>query len=672
MNMIPANDYQIANRISKEKKMAALRAEVLAKSPEKALDAILDAPLPATFVQSFPDQDLHFLMHYIGEDDFLPILSLATSQQWEYIMDVEVWNRDRLDIASLTRVMELLFKADPHRLLRWTITEKTEFLEYYLFRNLEIRVREHDEDPSDFGDGFETIDSVIYFRFPNIDAQRELEAGGAHRDGSLCDSEDLDASVIENGIVEGAIADEESDFDADVKNEIINSAEASGSLITDMLNTLADMDIGVFQALMFETSSVIPAETEEEQFRLKNIRLAEKGFLPYHEAVAIYQPVDPDSLKPRPSFYLENNLYAGDLPLPPVFPFTISERKNIFAASLSLINIDTFVILQSEFAFLVNSFISTEKNPARSISDIKKCVESCCSFLSLGLEVLHLRNIAGVQETLNSKEKYIDERDCSDLKNSSDMQPLTPESASDLILKYALKDIFRVGSGEGLKLKQKLQNWYSRSWVAAKKLKLTFLDEKWMGIAGGLLLKRPLYFDNYETGVLYRPFASIEDIRKTAREVNFMVSMDAIMASVEPEYEYLDRPYVTWKAVILTMWANQRMSEDADVIDSDLPEKSFFIPLGRFKRFFEQIFADLSGGDASFEEERVKKKISSVVRQDFVAWLSSYGDIAVNLGFIDDLFDELEDEYGRVESDDIDGDLVTHFIIDKIAAFDAL
>ena len=38
-------------------------------------------------------------------------------------------------------------------------------------------------------------------------------------------------------------------------------------------------------------SVVIPAEAEEEAFRQRNVRLAEKGLLPFEEAVGIYQPL---------------------------------------------------------------------------------------------------------------------------------------------------------------------------------------------------------------------------------------------------------------------------------------------------------------------------------------------------------------------------------------------
>ena len=114
-------DYKLINIQKKELKLRTIRHEILVSESEKALDLILDAAAPASLVQSFPDQDLYYLLHKIGPDDFIPVLSMATSDQWEYILDVEAWDNDQLDIDNITKTFDLLFQADPQRLLRWTI-----------------------------------------------------------------------------------------------------------------------------------------------------------------------------------------------------------------------------------------------------------------------------------------------------------------------------------------------------------------------------------------------------------------------------------------------------------------------------------------------------------------------------------------------------------------------
>lgn len=640
------NDYQITGSVNKEKKMAALRAQVLAKTPEKALDAILGSSFPASLVQSFPDQDLHFLMHHIGVDDFLPVLSLATSQQWEYLLDVEAWQHDRLDMIHLTRSLALLFKADPQRLLRWIITEKPDFLEYYFYRNLEIGIRKNDDDPLDFGEGFETFDNYFYFRFFQPPSNTSLEEAG---------QSDLSCGD------EAEESDPFHDADTDMTGEIKKNAQVAEALISDMLKTLAGMDLSVYHAVMLETTSVIPAETEEEQFRQKSVRLAEKGFLPYHDAVAIYQPLYPADLKERPDFYLKKSPYAEAFPMPPQFHFSTVLKKNLFVSCLAQVEEDVAVNLQAEFAFLVNSVISTEKRLVRSLQDLEKSVEKSSCYLSIGLEVIH-SHLHGLAHGI--------------IHGGAGLSGVTQEEGAALIRRYALKDIFRVGSGAGLALKRRMEQWYPRSWMVENSLNLTFLGEKWLGITGGIMLDRPLYFDNYETGVLYRPFTSLKEIEETSGELDAIVLMDGILKKLKPDPAYLCRSFLTWDALFLTLWAKQCMGLD------NIPAP---VPLKPFKLFFEQLFSheERVEGDANwkkrgeseiFQGKTGQGRISELVRQDFFTWLEGEKNIekeelyslnSTVRTLFQGLFDELECEYGNVASQDIDPELIRHFILEK-------
>lgn len=160
-------DYKLANVQKKEMKLRGQRHEILVSESEKALELILDSRAPASLVQSFPDQDLYYLMHKIGPDDFIPILAMAKSEQWEYILDVDAWDNDRFDLEYMSKTFDLLFKADPHRLLRWVIKEKPDFFEFFLFQNMEIKIREHDQLPPSDSDDYITFDDKFYFRFPD-------------------------------------------------------------------------------------------------------------------------------------------------------------------------------------------------------------------------------------------------------------------------------------------------------------------------------------------------------------------------------------------------------------------------------------------------------------------------------------------------------------------------
>ena len=69
------------------------REKLLSLPPEKIRDHILDHPRPGELVQSFPEEDFYFLIHDIGPEDSLALLSMASAAQWEYIIDMESWQR---------------------------------------------------------------------------------------------------------------------------------------------------------------------------------------------------------------------------------------------------------------------------------------------------------------------------------------------------------------------------------------------------------------------------------------------------------------------------------------------------------------------------------------------------------------------------------------------------
>ncbi|MCD4720448.1 MAG: DUF6178 family protein, partial [Desulfobacula sp.] len=464
--MTEKTNYKLANIQKKEMKLRGVRHEILVSESEKALDIILDAPAPAALVQSFPDQDLYYLMHKIGVDDFIPILSLATSEQWEYIMDVEAWNSDRLDLDYMTKTFDLLFQADSNRLLRWVMKEKPDFFEFYLFKNMEIKVREHDElPPEDFND-YITIDDKFYFRFPGK-------------------PQNIDENMPEPG----------------------NKQEA-WELIEKMVNAVAQMDLSVFHGLLLETKAILPAEVEEEQFRLRNLRLAEKGFLPTHEAIGIYQPTRLSSLRKRPDNSLfKQEQFDPDIPLPPQFFSEFIEGDDLFVKSLKFFDPEIILHLESELAALINKIISADKIKVQSKGILEKAILKACAYLNLGLEVI-----------LKGEHKS--------------------ELAQDVIQEYFLEDIFRTGSRVGIKLKTKAIKWFKDSFINKNNLPLSFLGEDFLGIIGGLFLDRPLYYNNYtpdyapdyrpnyESGELYRNFKSLSDITQTNRALEQIIALD--------------------------------------------------------------------------------------------------------------------------------------------------
>jgi hypothetical protein len=484
------------------------RRKILELPPEKALTRILNDSQPAALVHSFPEQDFYLLVNEIGPEDSLPLLSLATNKQWEHMVDLETWQKDRLDLKMVTRWLSLLLEADPRRFIEWFLKEQLEFVELYLFRNLEVRIREHDQDPSDFGDEFLTLDDTYYFRFIDLAAETESE--------KLADSQ-------------------------------------RRALLERLTQGLAARDHHAFQGVLLEAAHIIPAETEEDCYRWRSLRLAEKGFLPFDEAVGIYQPLKPGELEKKGQKFIPRALdQISTLPVP-IAPLRELKQDNHFTRALQKIEAaNVLQLVQTEFANLCNQIVVADHRTIGEREGLQEIVKKASGYLSIGLERM-------------LKDKKVD-----------------PARAAALIARHALQDIFRAGFGAALELKWRAEKWLAECWFARADLKLTFWGEQWMGIVGGLLVKKPLFYDNYKSGVLYREFASLEDIRQTEAVFDQVVAIDDLLSLMNIK---LDSPsgygFLTFKNLLLTLWARHSSRLKA--------EKLKALTLKQFQPFFEKL-----------------------------------------------------------------------------------
>ena len=559
------------------------RRKILELPPEKALDRILDDSQPAALVHSFPEQDFYLLVNEIGPEDSLPLLSLATNKQWEHIVDLETWQKDRLDLKMVTRWLSLLLEADPNRFLEWFLKEQLEFGELYLFRNLEVRIREHDQDPSEFGDDFFTLDNTYYFRFIDLPTESESE--------KLADAQ-------------------------------------RRALLERLTQGLAARDHHTFQSVLLEAAHIIPAETEEDCFRWRSVRLAEKGFLPFDEAIGIYQPLNPAELKKKSKKFIPRAWrQISTLPVP-VTPLQELKQDNHFTRALQKIEAaNVLQLVQTEFANLCNQIVVADHRIIGQREELQEIVKKASGYVSIGLERLQ-------------KDKKVD-----------------PVRSAALITRYALQDIFRAGFGVALELKWQTEKWLSQCWFARAGLKLTFWGEQWMGIVGGLLVKKPLFYDNYKTGVLYREFACLGDIRQTEAVFNQVVAVDELLSLMNFK---LDTPsrygFLTYKNLLLTLWVRHFRRLKGDRLKA--------LTLKQFGSFFEKLLP----GSVDPDSEPARK-IPVKMKTAFLNWLSFETglkdfEISDRLGqTFEDLFNEIENEYGLVAAEQLDPRFVHLFLL---------
>ena len=562
------------------------RQQLAELEPKDAMQRILEDPQPVALVHSFPEQDFYFLIHDIGAEDALPLLALASNRQWDHLVDLDAWQKDQIDTRAVSRWLDLLLEADPKRFINWLLNERLEFGEYYLFKNLEVRVREHDQDPSEFGEDFFTLDNTYFLR--------------------LIERPDDDS---EDGITE----------------------EQRKRFVVKLAEKLSEFDFRLFQGVLLEAAHIIPAETEEECYRMRNVRLAEKGFLPFDEAIGIYQPVKPRDLSRQGAKYLWSAAEPSSLYPVPLLPIRMLSEDNHFTRALAAIDAaDQLHYIQSEFASLCNQIIVADHKTIRERDQLRQIVKKACGYLSIGLERL-----------------------------CGEGEKLEPGRTAALIVRYPLQQLFRVGFGAALDLKWRAEKWLDTCWFAANGLRLTFWGEHWLGVLGGLLIKKPLFYDNYKTGVLYREFASLEEVRTTEeifnqiREVDDLLSLMNIKIRRPASYGFL-----TYRNLLLTLWCASSIH-----LPAHEPKP---IKLKKFIPFFKQLLPGKvkPGTDTP-------RTIPQEMKDRFLMWLSTDTGLkdfecSRRVGqTLQSLFDETEAELGRVDPEDLDPRYVQLFLLEK-------
>ena len=487
-----------------------------------------------------------------------------------------------MDFSAATEWLNLLLSADPSRLAEWCAKENDLLTEFFLLHNIEVRIREHDESPSELGNDFITFDDTFYFRILDPPFSPETAPDPetvSHSDRYLADRKDF---------------------------------------LLQLLQRLSNFDHHRFQNILLESASVISAETEEEMYRLRNVRLAEKGFLPFEEAVGIYQPLTKRELTKRIK-KLQTEWAADDhfMPVPFYAQHLLAPGDTFAKALVSIKNENLLMQLQSEFAGLCNQLLIADRKVIDGRNGLHEAVRKASGYLGIGLEIISKAHAREIE-------------------------------------RYLLADIFRVGYGLALQLKWRADKWHNNSWMMAKGLPLSFWGEEWLGVIGGLLIKRPLYFDPYQADTHYREFSSTQDISKTDTILTNVIAFDSLLARLSLEVKpLLPGRLLTYKNLLLTHWARETTGSGAG-------ETLFApLPLDDFKFFFDTLWRS---------PER-PKAIKFTVKSAFLKWLAdksglSGSEITQQCGkTLEGLFTEIETELGQVSRNDLDPRFIQLFII---------
>jgi len=304
---------------------------ILRSRGKERLQILFLSEHPEELVPSLPEQEFFLTIKEVGEKDCLELISLTTPEQYQYLLDIELWKRDQLDPEKVLHWMEILLESGEKKMIQFIQSADPEFVALILKKFLRVTTLE--------GEHTERMDKIPLF---TLDQYYFIDFKG------------LKAREI---------------FEPFIKTFYQINGEGYRRLM---------------EALICELES----ELEETGYRFRNSRLNDYGFPDFEEALEIYQFIQPESLLKREGAFTPK----GPEPLgreSSIYYLTFHNEGPFFSAILSQIDDPQEQDrLKQEITSLCNKAIIAEAIDLSNLSGTERVIQKVYHYLNLGLQYL--------------------------------------------------------------------------------------------------------------------------------------------------------------------------------------------------------------------------------------------------------------------------------------------
>ncbi len=189
-------------------------------------------------VQQLSELEVFLTVKDVGDKDCLDLISLTTPEQFQFLLDIDLWKRDQLDPEKVLHWMEILLEAGEKRVAEFIHSADIEFIALLLKKFLHVTTLD--------GEHVEGMDRIPLF---TLDQYHFVHFRG----------------------------------------------KKTREVFEPFLQILYRVDERGYQRLMDALIVELESELEETGYRLRNGRLSDHGFPDFEESLEIYQFLNPDS-----------------------------------------------------------------------------------------------------------------------------------------------------------------------------------------------------------------------------------------------------------------------------------------------------------------------------------------------------------------------------------------
>ena len=302
------------------------------RNPGKRLEVLLADPQAAALVPRIPMEDFYYLVRSVGLPDAGDVLRLASAEQLQGCLDLDLWEGDRLSTPRMLPWLEALTEVGPRALSALMRLLDSELVSLVIGRSARIYDRTVHEGPT--GETryalYRTPDQAFFveFRTPDPHTARTLER---------------------------------------------------------FLDRVYEVDPEVARSLLTHAKWATTAELEEESYQWRTARLADFGFPSYDEALAVYRYVDPRrALVPTDGQQSHDPTDAPMLPAP--FADALGEESFLGRVLAEIDDAGRLADLSTAIVGLLNRVLVADRVDPGDLDAVREVSARVRDTLSLGLE----------------------------------------------------------------------------------------------------------------------------------------------------------------------------------------------------------------------------------------------------------------------------------------------
>ncbi len=317
--------------------LSKFRAALARARTTHRADAILSDPDADRLIPTLPIQDLYLAIKDVGLADAEELVARASAEQLQGFVDLDTWDRDELSVEKLRPWIEVLQRQGFEKLAQAVEGLDPEVVALYVMKNAAVYDLEEDSVPEE--------PEGVFYPTPDRFYLLDIKTGGE-----------------------------------------------DGKSFQQFVDDLYRADLALGRKMMMGARWEVASDLEEWAYRFRQGRLADLGFPDPEEAMAIYRPLDPATVKipdvGDPPAVEPGVIAVAGVSLPALVADAI-EPRSLLAQALGTLTTDAEIErVHASLVTLFNRALAADRVEPADLAAGRLVLEDMIAYIGLGLEYL--------------------------------------------------------------------------------------------------------------------------------------------------------------------------------------------------------------------------------------------------------------------------------------------